>query len=339
MTKPVHAGVHGAVKKVVEKRGGHGAWGKPGEGDANSPTVYGERDPNFDEYEKNTVLTESTGVNGSGRKPEAIIHDILIEFAESGDISEAVEDLKEHASIEPAEFVAHAIEFGLEHHNYERELISQLLSELHPVFEGKGYNEGFQTILYRLPDLALDVPDAAEFVGLFFARAIYDEALAPAFIKNAVVDNELSKLAVNLAYNVVHEPSERARLENIWGPSALSSVEKLREEVGVIVKEFLVSLDIGEADRALLALNAPSFMSQVVKEAIFIGLERGNHVPRARVLDLLASWRTSGIISEYHMKRGFDLATRGLEEIKLDVPRAEEALSAFVTEAHARKIV
>jgi len=340
LTKPNRTGIHGSIKKVVEKRGGHRIWGRPGAADAEASGVLGSLDPNYDDYKENAVIAESVLVSGNVTKSsDHLIAEILVEFTESADIRETIIDIKEHPLIEPAQFVQLAIEFGLEHHNHERELISQLLSETHAVFEGRGYEEGFQSILYRLPDLTLDVPDAAEFVGLFLARAIYDDVLAPSFIKNAVVDNDLAKLALSLSYNVVHEPAERVRLENIWGPSAQNSVEQLREEAQSIVKEYMSSLDIVEADRAILALKSPSFMSQIVKEAIFLAIERGNHKPRELVLSLLTSWSKSAIISDYHMARGFDLANKSLEEIRLDVPHAEEALASIFKEAQGLKLI
>jgi programmed cell death protein 4 len=338
-SKPSTKGVHGAIKKVVEKRGGHRTWGIAGAADASQPNALNKSDPNWDDFAGATYVSESTLVNGNGKSPESIITVILVEFTESGDIDEAVADIKEHPLIEPAQFVALAVEFGLEHHNHERELVSQLLSACHALFEGRGYDEGFQNILFRLPDLVLDVPGAEEFVGLFIARAIFDDALAPAFIKNAEVDNEGAKLALNLAYNIVHEASERSRLENIWGPSAQTSVEVLREEAKNVVKEYLSSFDIAEADRAILSLNTPSFMSQVVKEALYLAIEQGNHKPRELVLSLLMNWSKSAIISDYHMKRGFDLAKKGLDEIRLDVPHVDDALASLVKDAEARKLV
>jgi len=338
LTKPSHAGLHGAVKKPVEPRGGHATWGTPGQAELGAPQVLGEKDPNFDEYTNGVLLSEKT-LSGEADAAHKAILDLLVEYIDSGDVIEALTDLKEKASIDASEFVADAVEFGLDHKAYERELISQLLSAAHPIFEGKGYIEGFQKILYRLPDLALDTPDAAEFVGLFIARAIYDDTLAPVFIKNAIVDNELAKLALNLAFNVSHDPSERSRLENIWGPSAQVSLEQLRGEVAVILKEYMVSLDVSEADRAILALSSPSFMSQVVKQAVYLAIEGGNHKPRELMLGLLEQWLRSSIVPEFHMARGFELARKGLDEIALDVPQAEKALKDLESEAIAKKIL
>lgn len=117
-----------------------------------------------------------------------------------------------------------ALIMGIERHTNDRELISRLLSAVHPLFEGKGYDEGFQALLDRLPDMVIDVPDAADYLGLFLARAMYDEALPPSFLSRAIVGNEPAKHATTLAYNVYHEPSERSRLEQVRIPLWLLSL-------------------------------------------------------------------------------------------------------------------
>lgn len=43
---------------------------------------------------------------------------------------------------------------------------------------------GFQTLLDDLDDLALDTPEAYEYLGKFIARAIADDCLPPAFVAN-----------------------------------------------------------------------------------------------------------------------------------------------------------
>jgi programmed cell death protein 4 len=330
-----NVGHHGSVKKVIEKRGGvgRGAWGKPGSAEVNAPKVLNRSDPNFDEYEDGNVVIDDITLLTSGDLRKMAVQDILVEYIESGDVKEALYDLNLRKYIEGADFVEACLGYGIDHHAYERELISQLLSAAHPIFEGRGYEEGFQRVLYNLPDVTLDVPNAAEFVGLFAARCMYDDVLPPKFIKDAIVENEQAKLAVSLAFNMENNPAERSRLENVWGPASLHSVDRLRDEVNVILKEYLVSLDVNEADRAIVELNSPSFMSQVVKQAIYMGIESGNHRPRELILALLKSWVQSSILSEYHLFHGFELAVRNIDEIKLDVPRSEEILNQIIGEA------
>jgi len=336
MAVPVNKNVghYGSVKKVIEKRGGagRGAWGKPGS-ESNAPKVLNSSDPNYDDYTDGNIVFEERTLITSGDLRRMAVLDLIVEYIESGDVSEALADLNAKKTIEGADFVEASIVFGVEHHAYERELISQLLSSAHEIFEGKGYEEGLQRVLFNLPDLALDVPNAAEYVGLFAARAMYDEVLPPKFIKDAVIENEQAKLAVSLAFNMENDASERCRLEHVWGPATLSSVDRLREEVNVILKEYLVTLDLSEAVRAIMELNSPSFMSQVVKQALYTAIEAGNHKPKQLLLDLLAAWSKSSMLSDYHLLHGFELAVRNLDEIKLDVPHAEDILNGLIDDA------
>lgn len=336
MAVPVNKNVghYGAVKKVIEKRGGagRGAWGKPGS-ELDLPKTTNPQDPNFDDYDDGNVVFEERTLITSGDLRLMAVLDLIVEYIESGDVTEALGDLNDKKSIQGADFVEAAIVFGIEHRAYERELISQLLSSAHAIFEGKGYDEGFQRVLYSLPDLVLDVPSAAEYVGLFLARAMYDEVIPPKFIKEAVVENEQAKLALSLAWNTENDPTERARLEQVWGPASLSSVDRLRDEVNVILQEYLISFDLAEADRAIMELNSPSFMSQVVKQALYCAIESGNHKPKELIMALLASWAQSSLLSDYHLARGFELAVRNLDEIRLDVPHAEDILNGLIDDA------
>lgn len=334
-----NVGHHGSVKKVIEKRGGagRGAWGKPGS-EVNVPKLSRD-DPNFDEYEDGNIVIDDITLLTSGDFRRMVVEDIISEYIESGDVKEALADLNTKKNIEGADFVEASLVYGVEHHAYERELISQLLSEAHEIFEGRGYEEGFQRVLYNLPDLVLDVPNATEYVGIFAARCMYDDVLPPKFIKDAIIENEQAKLAISLAFNMEHNPSERSRLENVWGPASLASVDRLRDEANVILKEYLVSLDLGEADRAIVELNSPSFMSQVVKQALYMAIESGNHKPRELILDLLEAWAKSSILSDYHMFHGFDLAVRSIDEIALDVPHAQDILNKFILDAKKRGLL
>lgn len=332
-----NVGHYGSVKKVIEKRGGagRGCWGKPGS-ELEAPRALNPNDPNFDEYEDTSVVINDFTLLTSGDIRRIAVEDILVECIESDDVKEALSLLNSRKYIEGADFVEACVAFGVEHHAYERELISQLLCEAHSIFEGKGYEEGFQRILYNLPDLTLDSPGAPEYVGLFIARCMYDEVLPPKFLREAVVENDEAKLAMALAYNKDKTPVERARLEHVWGPVGLSSVDRLREEVDSILTEYLVSHDISEAGRAIVELHSPSFMSQVVKQAVYAGIEAGNHKPRELILGLLNSWAKSGILTDFQLFHGFELAVRNLDEIRLDVPGADELLNEAI--AGAKKL-
>jgi len=56
------------------------------------------------------------------------------------------------------------------------------------------------------------------------------------------------------------------------------------------------------------------------------------------VIDGLSRTKSS-LLSEYHLTGGFDLATRNIDEIKLDMPHAEEHLKSMVDDAKKRGLL
>jgi hypothetical protein len=60
--------------------------------------------------------------------------------------------------IDGIEFTKRALIFGIERQAYERELVSKLLSACYELFNDNEIEDGFQLLLFRLPDLVLDVP-------------------------------------------------------------------------------------------------------------------------------------------------------------------------------------
>ena len=84
------------------------------------------------------------------------------------------------------ELVRAAIELGLERGNQERELVSRLLSELHEDWlPASDVSRGFEALLARVDDLALDNPRAVEHLAAFMTRAVADEVLPPAWVTSA----------------------------------------------------------------------------------------------------------------------------------------------------------
>ena len=79
-------------------------------------------------------------------------------------------------------------------HDRERELASNLLPRLYPnVIQHSKIVEGFTTLLERIEDLKLDIPNAPEYLSMFLARAVMDDLLPPAFLSSDSADVELAK--------------------------------------------------------------------------------------------------------------------------------------------------
>lgn len=113
--------------------------------------------------------------------------------------------------------------------------------------------------------------------------------MPPAFVKDAIVDNEHAKEALSLSYATTHS-IEKRRLEHIWGAGDLTSVEQLKEAVNALLTEYFENPDPVAASSAVKELNAPSFSSQVIKQALRLSLDMNTESARKNVLALLSNW-------------------------------------------------
>jgi programmed cell death protein 4 len=298
---------------------------------AESPTNGSKAD------QKGKTDSPHTSRSASDPQKQAVL-EIISEFIESADLNDAVADVERRVDIEGIEFVKRALIFGIERKAYERELISQLLSAVYNIFRANEMCDGFQTVLDRLPDLVLDVPDATEVLGKFLARAEFDEITPPIFLEEAKINNPLAKRAVSLARETTNS-EDKKRLDRIWGPGDLSSVRRLRKEVDAMLKEYLENSNANDAIVAVRDLNAPSFNSQVVRQALTLALERNNEESRKAILSLLSAFKETAVMSSWDILHGYTLIWRRIQDVKLDVPNAEEMLSSMTNQAKKTKIL
>jgi len=288
--------------------------------------------------ESNDVNKESSGGDPNTTASErSIVLEIITEFIESGELKDALEDIKKRREIDGAEFVKRTLIFGIERKAYERELISQLLSGAYSIFQNKEMPNGFEIVLDRLPDLSLDVPDAAEVLGKFIARALFDEVLPPVFLKQAKVNNQKAAGSLSLAQELYDK--DRKLLQHIWGGGDLSSVRRLRKVVDALLADFLENKEIQDASTAILALSAPTYNSQVVRQALTLALEKNSPQARKDILDLICILHKRGQFSPYDVHHGFELVWRKIHDIKIDVPSAPETLTELTNAAKQHKLI
>jgi len=287
---------------------------------------------------KDTISqTQSNTERTQNQTPtESNVLEIITEFIETGELKDALEDIKKRREIDGAEFVKKTLIFGIERKAYERELCSQLLSGAYSIFQ-KEISNGFELVLNRLPDLTLDVPDAAEVLGKFIARAIYDEALPPVFLHQARADNPKAQGSLSLAQELLDK--DRKILYHIWGGGDLSSVRRLRKVVDALLADYLENKEIEDASTAILAISAPSYNSQVIRQAITLSLERNSVQARKDITDLISNLYKRGQFSAYDVRHGFELVWRKLSDIKLDVPNAPEILTELTQTALSLRLL
>jgi len=300
--------------------------------------------------DKEAKLTQSPSSNlktaGSGKDqkksnedPQKAVMEIITEFIESGELDEAMSDIDKRVDIEGTEFVKRALIFGIEHKAYERELISQLLSAVYNIFHGNEVAGGFQILLDRLPDMILDVPDATEVLAKFLSRGFYDEILYPIFLEEAKVNNDHARRVLSIAKSAFDKPEERRRLDHVWGPGDFSSVTRLRDEVEIFLKEYLENDHIKDAIQSLRSLNAPSFNSQVIKQALILAIESHTSSHSEAILRLIKGFYEISLVSSYDVLHGFKLVWRRLSDIQLDVPNASQKLQELTNKAKNMNIL
>jgi len=218
---------------------------------------------------------------------------------------------------------------------YERELVSKLLSSMYNIaVTPEKIAEGFQAALDSLEDIIIDTPDAVDVLSKFLARAIFDEIVAPAFLKNAEARTPLAEQCVGLANGLLNQPYRSERLAHIWGAGDMSSVKRLKEAIDLMFEEFLSNSDTKEADHTVRDFNARYFHPHLVKQGVRKALSKGPE-DRKKILDLLAFFTKEDLVSLDHLKQGLQSCYASLEDIKLDAPNAPTVLSEFIKTAKA----
>lgn len=181
---------------------------------------------------------------------------------------------------------------------------------------------GFHQTLCDAEELRVDVPDAKPAIAFFIARAVADEALAPAWMNHVnLKKTDLGFKTVVKARALLKEPHARSRLEKIWGPGDGRSVAELKQAVTQLVLEFFDSDDLSEALRRAKELDVPHFHHEVVKQVFAVSMDRNDHdVGMAHRLLTAALHNT--LISKDQMARGFQRIASLLDEYKIDAPKA-----------------
>uniref|UniRef100_A0A8C8S6H5 Programmed cell death protein 4 n=1 Tax=Pelusios castaneus TaxID=367368 RepID=A0A8C8S6H5_9SAUR len=313
--------------------GGKGVWGAPG-------LVYGyqepdARDPNYDESSQGNTVYATVVPELEEGELEKNVHPMVLEYFEHGDTVEVVELLRElnlgsqkHAV--PSLAVALALEGKASH----RELTSRLLSDLvGKVMTSEDIARAFDKMLTDLPDLILDTPEAPQMVGQFIARAVADHALPLDFLDRykGRVDCEHARAALDRAAVLLRIKRDVNRLDNVWGVGGgQRPVKHLIKEMSLLLREYLLSGEVSEAEHCLRELEVPHFHHELVYEAVVMVLESTGEMPVIMMVKLLKVLWETGLVTLDQMNRGFQRVYDELGDISLDVPLAHRILERLV---------
>jgi len=261
----------------------------------------------------------------------------IMEYLDSSDADEVVQSIKEMRckNFHP-EVVKRAISLSLDKGPRERELISRLLTCLHPYpLADADMESGFEIILDSSDDLCIDIPDAKGIIGCFLARAIVDEVLPPSFISNRNNSHPGDEV-VEKSISLLSREHSSARLEKVWGPGDGRPVAELKEEIDQLVEEYLLTRELDAAAYGIREMNAPHFHHELVKRGVKISMEKDglDHADLSSsslnaVAALFSFLVNNSIVSEYQVSKGISRLHKMMSDLKLDVPAAPAMLDKF----------
>ncbi|XP_051749635.1 programmed cell death protein 4a isoform X2 [Ctenopharyngodon idella] len=241
------------------------------------------------------------------------------------------------------EFSSLAVSLSLEGKASHRELTSRLLSDLSgKVLSERDMSRAFDKILKELPDLILDTPEAPQMLGQFIARAIADHALPMSFLDcyKGKVDCDHARAALDRAAVLLSMKREIMRLDNVWGVGGgQRPVKHLIKEMNLLLKEYLVSGELSEAEHCLRDLEVPHFHHELVYEAVVMVLESTGDTAIQMMVKLLKAFWQTGLITLDQMNRGFQRVYDELPEINLDAPHSHSIMETFVDLCYQESVI
>nr|DBA14809.1 TPA: hypothetical protein GDO54_004094 [Pyxicephalus adspersus] len=236
-----------------------------------------------------------------------------------------------------------AVSLALEGKASHREMTSKLLHDLcGTVLSIEDLADSFDKLLQELPELVLDTPKAPQLMGQFIASAVGDEILSKTYIESykGTVDCEHARAALNRATILLTMSRRGRKIDSVWGAGGgQQPVKKLVKEIDMLLKEYVLSGDVSEAERCLQELEVPHFHHELVYEAVLMVLEASGDNTYKMMLQLFESLWKSGVITLDQMKRGFDRIYHEIPDINLDVPHAYSVLERFVEDGFKAGII
>ncbi|CAH2322536.1 programmed cell death 4 [Pelobates cultripes] len=321
--------------------GGKGVWGPPGQ--VYDVEEIDVKDPNYDEDQENCVY-ETTVLPLDEKTFEKSVTPIVQEYFEHGDTNEVAEMLRDlNLGYMKCGLPVLAVSLALEGKASHREMTSKLLSDLcGTLLSTADVEKSFDQLLQELPELVLDTPKAPQLVGQFIARAVGDGILSKNYIDGykGTVDCDHSRAALNRATVLLSMTKGGRKIDSVWGSGGgQQPVKKLAKEIDMLLKEYLLSNDVSEAERCLQELEVPHFHHELVYEAILMVLEATGDTTYKLMLNLLDALWKSAVITLDQMKRGYDRIYSEIPDINLDAPHAYSVLERFVEDCFKAGII
>lgn len=311
--------------------------GPPRKGGAGSKTVWGDykqdirfaneklvaldpHDPNFSTDEDNaSIVSIDLREFQDPRKPRGK-YDELVGFR--NDLKGIIRELYIDSDVEKAtrniSKMVGGHQFGLEicklvvSTSLDRDHNARVVAEelLNALIEKEIVSKGsivigLSTLINRLDDLVLDVPEA---------RAFLKE-----FIRLGELRGYIEFSTAELLYKAsdIYEDPDRTK--------------GIKNTIRFIIDEFLTNHDFEEAYQSIAALNAPEFHHEIIKQAISMACDRTNK-ERELISELIADF-TGDVLNAMEVEKGFEKLLFLAEELYSDIPSICTFLSCFLARA------
>eukprot|EP00268_Persea_americana_P032785 TRINITY_DN3233_c0_g1_i1.p1 TRINITY_DN3233_c0_g1~~TRINITY_DN3233_c0_g1_i1.p1 ORF type:complete len:634 (+),score=181.69 TRINITY_DN3233_c0_g1_i1:269-1903(+) len=236
------------------------------------------------------------------------IADLLREYVESGDTTEACRCIRElGVSFFHHEVVKRALILTMEIRTAEP-LILNLLKEAaeEGLISSSQMVKGFGRLAEGLDDLSLDIPTAKTMFQSLAPKAVDEGWLDSSFLKSSGSEGEFRD-----------EEDEKVR--------------RFKEEAVIIIHEYFLSDDIPELIRSLEDLAAPELNPVFLKKLITLAMDRKNR--EKEMASVLLSALHTEIFSTEDIVNGFVMLLESAEDTALDILDASNELALFLARA------
>ncbi|CAA7397242.1 unnamed protein product [Spirodela intermedia] len=233
-------------------------------------------------------------------------------------------------------FVKKLVSTAMDRHEKEKEMAAVLLSIFYAaVIDPPQVYKGFTELVESCDDLHVDIPDVVDVLALFIARAVVDDILPPAFLTKQVAflpENSKGVEALKRAEkSYLSAPLHAEIVLRRWGGSRSTTVEDMKNRIGDLLAEYLVTGDRVEACRCIKDLKVPFFHHEIVKRALILAMERRE--AEGLILELLKASTAEGLINSSQISKGFNRIIEAVDDLCLDIPSARELLQGLISKA------
>lgn len=224
------------------------------------------------------------------------------------------------------QFVQLLISSSLDHKNEAKEATSRLIANLYPKnLSSNDICSGFTRLFDSVSDLEKDnTPDANHILAKFIARAIADDCIPPAFLSTHDNVGEKGKEILSEASHLLNAPHGSIRMSKAWGVCGGNlNLKLLEKRINLLLREFISSNDIEEAERCLKDLNVPHFHHEFVFKLLMMAIETVSLDVPFRLIRLLNNSINTGFLAENMADEGFKRVEESLDDLIKDVPNAK----------------